>query len=645
MSAIVGIVDLHNKDVRYEEAEKMMSVLSKFPSDDIRLWHKEHVFFGCHAQWITPEAVGEVLPFYDSVSGFAITADAIIDNRTELIEMLSEDRTFTGITDSQLILMAYRKWGEDAPKYIIGDFAFVIWDAHKNKLFAARDFSGSRTLYYFNNSRKFVFSTIIEPLFSAGQKKEVNEKWMAEFVAIPVTSDSSTAEETVYKEVFQVPPGHSLSIKNGVMKVKRYHWFDYSYKLHLASNGEYEEAFRDVFKRAVADRIRSRKGVGAQLSGGLDSGTVASFAARALLEKKQTLQTFSYVPVDGFSDWTHRYRVADERPHIKSTVDYVGNINDQYSSFPKSNPYSEIDEWLDIMEMPYKFFENSFWIKGIYEQAAAQNIGILLNGQRGNWTISFGPALDHYARLLKKCSFFVLYKEIKLYSQHIGVDQMRIMKFVRKKAFPSVSKWIDRDASEGFPVWINSQFAEKNDVFSHLNERGIDVTGIGITDAYQMKRLQFEQSHIWALNGTIGTKLSLRHALWERDPTNDLRVVQFCLSVPDDQYVQNGRDRSLVRRATNGWLPDEIRLNQKSRGVQGADGVHRMKAEWESFIQEVNHALDAPRIVSMLNQPLLKDYLKKISGEFKPGLIFEFEFRVLMRCLILYRFLTLFEGR
>ena len=60
---------------------------------------------------------------------------------------------------------------------------------------------------------------------------------------------------------------------------------------------------------------------------------------------------------------------------------------------------------------------------------------------------------------------------------------------------------------------------------------------------------------------TLATKLSLRYSFWKRDPTNDLRVIRFCLSLPEDQYVQGGLDRALIRRATKKLLPDKIRLN------------------------------------------------------------------------------------
>ena len=121
-----------------------MRALEKFPADDIRVWHNENVFLGCHAQWITPESIGEPLPFYDSERQCTITADAIIDNREELFERLQVERSKRKtMPDSQLILLAYYKWGEDSPKYLVGDFAFMIWDERKKKLFGARDFSGS----------------------------------------------------------------------------------------------------------------------------------------------------------------------------------------------------------------------------------------------------------------------------------------------------------------------------------------------------------------------------------------------------------------------------------------------------------------------------------------------------------------------
>ena len=186
MSAIAGIVNFNKEPVKIEEIHSVMGALQKFPADDIQVWKNENVFFGCHAQWITPESIGEPLPFYDSERQCTITADAIIDNREELFESLQVDRDKRKtIPDSQLILLAYYKWGEESPKYLVGDFAFMIWDEREQKLFGARDFSGSRTLYYYQDQNRFAFCTIMKPLFTLPYiKKELNEEWFAEFLAI-----------------------------------------------------------------------------------------------------------------------------------------------------------------------------------------------------------------------------------------------------------------------------------------------------------------------------------------------------------------------------------------------------------------------------------------------------------------------------
>src|SRR5690625_2582180 len=113
MSAINGIFHMNKEIVPPDHINNLMGSLQQFPADDIEIWSQENVFLGCHAQWITPESIGEKLPYYDYERKLAITADAIIDNRVELFERLQVDWVERKtIPDSQLILLAYHKWGE-----------------------------------------------------------------------------------------------------------------------------------------------------------------------------------------------------------------------------------------------------------------------------------------------------------------------------------------------------------------------------------------------------------------------------------------------------------------------------------------------------------------------------------------------------
>ena len=267
-----------------EYGQLIMDSFSKFPVDDIQTFEKENLFMGCHAQWITPESVGEKLPYYDQDRKIVITADAIIDNRPELFEKLSISKALREtMPDSKLILLAYEEWQEESPKYLVGEFAFMIFDERKNKLFGARDFSGSRTLYYSFNQPNFAFSTTIEGLLTLPfVNKSINKYWLAQYLAIPGMNETVDTSLSVINDIKQLPPSHSITINRGKIKLNRYCVITPGKQLKLASNEEYVEAFCEVFDRSVNDRIRTFKQVGAHLSGGLDSGAVASFAAGSL---------------------------------------------------------------------------------------------------------------------------------------------------------------------------------------------------------------------------------------------------------------------------------------------------------------------------------------------------------------------------
>lgn len=641
MSAITGIVHFNDEPISSEQGRGLMEALQQYTADDVQIWHKENVFFGCHAQWITPESIGEQLPFYDYERQLAITADAIIDNRTELFEKLQVDYVDRkSITDSELLLLSYQKWGEEAPKYLVGDFAFMIWDERKQKLFGARDFSGSRTLYFYYNQPQFVFCTAIKPLFTLPYiEKKLNEQWLAEFLAIPNMLDTVDASSTVYNNIEQVPPSHTISVIGGRITLSRYCTLTARKKLQLKSNQEYEEAFREVFQSAVTARLRTHHNVGAHLSGGLDSGSVVSFAAKNLRKDNKQLYTFSYVPVDDFVDWTPRSRVADERPFIQSTVQHVGNIRDHYIDLKGSSPLSEVNDWLEMLEMPYKFFENSFWLKGIYEKAQQEGIGVLLNGARGNYTISWGSALDYYAVLLRKLRWVRFYHELHQYSEKKGIGKKQLLLAIGKRAFPFINQIFTTHNQYRFPMLISPEFAKKTEVFDKLQEQGINVTGSSTPNFYDARKKQFEQVVSWHINGTSGTKLSLRYSLWDRDPTNDLRVIRFCLSVPEEQFVQNGLDRALIRRSTESFLPDKVRLNQRIRGIQGADGVHRMAPYWSTFIEELQQLSKDTEVSAFLNIEVINAAISKFQQGPRPQYAFDAEFKVLMRSLIVYRFI------
>jgi asparagine synthase (glutamine-hydrolysing) len=640
MSAIAGIYYFNWEQSAFQCGHLMMDYYKTFHADNIDIYSKENVFFGCHAQWVMPEEINKKKSFYDYEKRLAITSDAILDNRDELFNKLNispSDRT--DMTDNEIILLAYCKWKEEMPKHLNGEFAFMIWDEKDECLFGARDFSGKRTFYYYHDDQRIAFSTLLNPLLKLPYVlSELNEYWLAEFLTIQHMNDVENPNITVYDQIFSVPPSHTIKVKNGKVKLSRYLYILNNKQLKLKNNDEYIEAFRDVFHTAVNSRLRTHKKIGSELSGGLDSGSVVSFASKSLKQINKPLTTFSAIPIPEFSGWDNKHRLPDESEYIKSTVEYVGNISDHYLGFGGRDPYSEIDDWLNIMETPYKFFENSVWLKGIYEHAQSEGIGILLNGQRGNYTISWGPEMLYFANLMKKMRWIKLNKELSLYSNNINVKKSRVLKNVRNRAFPYYYK--SQEKPYILPEVISEGLAERTNIFETLKQRGLYQVDFSKIDIHDIRKHHFNILNNWNITGTTGTKLSLNYSLRPHDPTNDLRVVQFCLSVPIGQYITEGLGRSLIRRATKGYLPDKVRLNQRVRGIQGVDVIQRMSSKWQAFLEEFDYICSDPITKEFLNIKVLKAARENLCTDdaFDPS------FRIMTRSIIVFRFLKKLKG-
>ncbi len=297
MSAICGVY-YKNAPGDLNEAEAMFKELGQHKFDVSRSWQDEKLFLGCHLNHIVPESVNEILPYCDPDSSLVITADAIIDNREELFELLEIPLQEQNEGDSSLILAAYKKWGTKCPEKLVGDFAFAIWDSEKKELFCARDHVGKRTFYYYYSSSLLAFCTLMKPLFNLSViKKQLNDVYVADFLALPAVTGEVDPSITIYKEIYPLPPAHAMLINADGKKQWQYWRIEQNNPIRYNSDEEYEEAFRKVYTEAVRCRLRSIKPVGVYLSGGLDSSSVAAIAAK-LNNKGEKIYGFTQVPRD-----------------------------------------------------------------------------------------------------------------------------------------------------------------------------------------------------------------------------------------------------------------------------------------------------------------------------------------------------------
>jgi asparagine synthase (glutamine-hydrolysing) len=205
-------------------------------------------------------------------AGNWITYNGEIYNYLELREELGED-TFVGHSDTEVILRAWRRWGPDCVNRLRGMFAFAVWDEAAQTLFCARDRFGIKPFYYTVVGDTLYFASEIKALLPFAEAIETDLESFSEYL----TFQFCLGGKTLFKGISELLPAHSLSVANGRLKTSRY-WQVY-YHLDFNHTARYfKERLEELLADSVRMHLRSDVAVGAYISGGLDSSTVAAMA-------------------------------------------------------------------------------------------------------------------------------------------------------------------------------------------------------------------------------------------------------------------------------------------------------------------------------------------------------------------------------
>lgn len=272
----------------------MRQAFSRRGADESDVILHHDLLIGQATLYNTPESRYEHLPLRRGV--YLLAMDARIDNREELARVLElPDRPSAEIGDSEFILAAYAKWGEACAEKLLGDFAFVLWDASRNALFCARDFIGVRPFYYHIDSDRFLFGSDLEALIVAsGIRPTLRDESLAVYIAHRQLVDP---RHTFFREFKRLEGGYTMTVAREHVRFRRY-WDPVRVDggRDLRSREAWVDAIRHTFEDAVRVRLRSRYPVAAHLSGGLDSSPIAVSAARSLSSSGYRLPVYSWQP-------------------------------------------------------------------------------------------------------------------------------------------------------------------------------------------------------------------------------------------------------------------------------------------------------------------------------------------------------------
>lgn len=575
MSGICGLFYREGRPVTTEQVGSMLARIKHRGPDGCGVGVDGPVGFGQCLLKISPESLYERFPSFDPDTGYAITADARVDNRSELFAALDLGPLRVDVSDADLILAAYRKWGERCPEKILGDFAFAIWDRRNQSVFCACDPVGVKGIYYYESREIFAFASEIKALRALSEVPcRLNELRVAEYL-VTLFEDRSG---TFFQGIRRLPGASTLVATSSRITVRQYWALDPKRELRLGSDDEYAEGFREVFTEAVRCRTRSAYPVGAALSGGLDSSSIACLARNA---SAQPVHTFSLV-FPGLP--AEDRRVIDERSQIQAVLD-TGGFEPHYIEADRLSPLRDIDRIHFHLDHA-NFAPNLYLHWAMYGAAQEQGVRVFLDGFDGDATVSHG--FERFTELAQTLRWYTAWREAKLLSQHqlSGVSPTRIVKEYCVK--PLTPRWAfmtwqflrgRRGDAAGSKILISSKLKNQTGIERRARTMLRSQVSWSLTRSARELHWQSVTQALYAYTLEMADKAASAFSLEGRYPFFDRRVMEFCLALPAEQKLAQGWNRWILRRAMKGTLPPEIQWRRTKGNL--SPNFHRRLLDFE----------------------------------------------------------------
>ena len=607
MSGIAAILNFDGSPVPSSEVERMANVLRPYGRDRQKTLVRRNAAFVFCLHQLTPEDLFEQQPLV-LANRFVMLFDGRIDNRSELSDTLNIGTSDLQVTpDSMIAMRLFDRWGEQAFERILGDFAIIVMDLQEGHLICARDQMGSRVLHYHRSATRFAVATNPETLFALSWVPRI---WSKDKVRDTLVNCGLDPETTYFEEIFRVPPGSIVRVRGSSLSKTKF-WDPQNISdVRFKTDHEYVEAFQELFHAAVKARLRSHRTPCATITGGLDSSSVSVIAANMLAANGNKLDTFTAVPEAGFIKQATRGMYFDETQYVRQIAEANGNISPHFIPPSKGPILEQIAEQIRVGGVPSGGMLNGLWVMDIYAAARSLGHNVMLCGELGNTTMSYdGRGL--FAELVQRGRWLRLFREIASsgYRWKFMLRHHTISPFIPVPIFRKYQEW----GRGGNPPW-HARSAIRAD----------SAARIGIIDRASRERLPFDTPiprvtkvlRIHDLHAiTCETadwygKMRAHFGIDTRPPTLDRRLAEFCIGVPEDQYLRKGRERWLIRRAMQGLLPDHVLSNTK-RGAQAADWFPRLTREREQIAAEVKRLTGNPEVGSVIDLQRLIEVLDR----------------------------------
>lgn len=479
-------------------------------------------------------------------------------------ELKGKGYRFSSSTDTEVILNAYREWGDGVVKRISGMFAFGIWDEEERSLFIIRDPMGIKPLYYYYDKDCFIFASELKGILASGY---VNGEIDYEALKFYLTLNYIPAPYTIYKGIRKLLPGHMMSVTERGVEISRY--YDLIERVRDREAINYEDAtyeLRDRVMTSVKRRLVSDVPLGAFLSGGLDSSIITGVMDGMGIDVK----TFTI----GFED----NDLFDETPYAKAVIDNGKNITSTIYSLSADELFTLIPEVLDSLDEPFGDFSTvpTFLVS----KKTREEVTVALSGDGadelfGGYRKYLG---EEYSSYYRKIPGFLRKKAIEPI-----INLMPQTRGTRPGEFGrSVSRFV-KGANDEAKVrhfnWLSLADAFNTDgllgegLLNHFGKTNKPADLVfDLFDAFDSdvkNKMFYTDTHL-VLPDDMLVKvdlMSMQNSLEVRVPFLDTDVVELAFSLPGDYKLSGRKRKKILQDAFRSILPEKV-IDRPKRGFE-----------------------------------------------------------------------------
>lgn len=485
-------------------------------------------------------------PMYNDDNSAVIVFNGEIYNYREIRKNLEKKYKFKTKSDTEVILRAYEEYGPECVKKLNGMFAFAIWDAQKDILFLARDRVGIKPLYYYHNEQRFMFASEIKAfLADKNIPRRINKQAIAEYLTFQNIMD----EKTFFEGVKMLLPGHYILVQDGKVSIKQY--WDASYvKSKDKSVHDYYTRFNSVFSDSIQRHMISDVPLGSYLSGGFDSGSVATMAA-IKKGRKGKIETFTGKFKEG--------GVYDESACSRAVAEKNKAIMHEVTISPH-------DFLENIEKIIYHLDEPKVGIPAISQymvsKLVSEHVTVVLTGHAGDELFAGYPVYkaSYFEELVKKNPL----QAFRFFSFFTWSEMPRAAYFM---FFP----FFDAEVKHGLFIMFNKNQRKKllsSRFYESLERKNTtsvlkryERKDISATDQIQYLYLKTYLPSLLVVEDKIG----MAHSIEARTPFCDNEMVEFANAIPLHFKLHDNELKHIVKQSMKPHLP-EILYDQPKKG-------------------------------------------------------------------------------